>query len=82
VVYDGCAIMIPAGKWHNLNHTGNTPLKLYSFMRRRNIRMAQFMRQKKLRRPPKKTAVINVQFHSYKAVFENLHQLMRVFCVP
>lgn len=30
VVYDGCAIMIPAGKWHNLINTGNTPLKLYS----------------------------------------------------
>jgi len=26
----GYAIFIPAGKWHNLINTGNTPLKLYS----------------------------------------------------
>lgn len=30
LVYDGCAIMIPAGKWHNLINTGNTALKLHS----------------------------------------------------
>lgn len=24
------AIMVPAGKWHNLTNTGNTPLKVYS----------------------------------------------------
>lgn len=29
-VYDGYAILIPAGKWHNIINTGNTPLKLYS----------------------------------------------------
>ncbi|MFT8323415.1 MAG: cupin domain-containing protein [Bacillus sp. (in: firmicutes)] len=29
-VYDDFAIMIPAGTWHNLTNTGNTPLKLYS----------------------------------------------------
>jgi len=29
MVYDGCAVMIPAGKWHNLINTGNTPLKVY-----------------------------------------------------
>jgi len=29
-VYDGYAIFIPAGKWHNLINTGRTPLKLYS----------------------------------------------------
>lgn len=29
-VYDDSAIMIPAGTWHNLINTGNTPLKLYS----------------------------------------------------
>lgn len=29
-VYDDFAIMIPAGKWHNLINTGNKPLKLYS----------------------------------------------------
>ncbi|QYF82445.1 cupin domain-containing protein [Brevibacterium sp. PAMC21349] len=29
-VYDDYAIMIPAGTWHNLTNTGNTPLKLYS----------------------------------------------------
>ncbi|MCT4544646.1 MAG: cupin domain-containing protein [Vallitalea sp.] len=29
-VYDDFAIMIPAGKWHNLINTGNEPLKLYS----------------------------------------------------
>jgi len=27
---DGFAIMIPAGKWHNLINTGDKPLKLYS----------------------------------------------------
>jgi mannose-6-phosphate isomerase-like protein (cupin superfamily) len=29
-VYDDSAIVIPAGTWHNLTNTGNTPLKLYS----------------------------------------------------
>ncbi len=29
-VYADDAIMIPAGKYHNLINTGNTPLKLYS----------------------------------------------------
>lgn len=29
-VYDDMAFIIPAGKWHNLVNTGNTPLKLYS----------------------------------------------------
>lgn len=29
-VYDDYAIMIPAGKWHNLINTGDKPLKLYS----------------------------------------------------
>ncbi|MFJ7669207.1 cupin domain-containing protein [Lysinibacillus sp. NPDC097195] len=29
-VYDDYAIAIPAGTWHNLTNTGNTPLKLYS----------------------------------------------------
>lgn len=29
-VSDDYAIMIPAGKWHNLTNTGNQPLKLYS----------------------------------------------------
>ncbi|MDG5788836.1 cupin domain-containing protein [Evansella sp. AB-P1] len=29
-VYADHAIVIPAGKWHNLINTGNTPLKLYS----------------------------------------------------
>jgi mannose-6-phosphate isomerase-like protein (cupin superfamily) len=27
--YDDYAIMIPAGKWHNLTNTGNKPLKVY-----------------------------------------------------
>jgi mannose-6-phosphate isomerase-like protein (cupin superfamily) len=27
---DGYAITIPAGKWHNLLNTGNTPMKLFS----------------------------------------------------
>jgi mannose-6-phosphate isomerase-like protein (cupin superfamily) len=26
---DGYAIMVPAGKWHNVTNTGNTPLKVY-----------------------------------------------------
>lgn len=29
-VYDGFAIFIPAGTWHNVVNTGNRPLKLYS----------------------------------------------------
>ncbi|WP_243291016.1 cupin domain-containing protein [Bacillus sp. FJAT-47783] len=29
-VHDDDAIMIPAGKWHNVINTGNKPLKLYS----------------------------------------------------
>ncbi len=29
-VYDDFAIMIPAGKWHNVINTGKTPLKLYA----------------------------------------------------
>ena len=29
-VYDGYAIIIPAGKWHNLINTGCKPIKLYS----------------------------------------------------
>lgn len=29
-VYDDSAIFIPAGTWHNLINTGNSPLKLYS----------------------------------------------------
>lgn len=29
-VYDNYAIIIPAGKWHNLTNIGCTPLKLYS----------------------------------------------------
>lgn len=29
-VQDNDAIIIPAGTWHNLINTGNTPLKLYS----------------------------------------------------
>lgn len=29
-VSDGYAIMIPAGKWHNIINTGDKPLKLYS----------------------------------------------------
>lgn len=28
--YDDFAIMVPAGKWHNVTNTGNTPLKLYA----------------------------------------------------
>jgi mannose-6-phosphate isomerase-like protein (cupin superfamily) len=29
-VFDGDAIIVPAGTWHNLINTGNIPLKLYS----------------------------------------------------
>ncbi|SHG64009.1 cupin domain-containing protein [Ornithinibacillus halophilus] len=29
-VSDDYAIMVPAGKWHNLTNTGNVPLKLYT----------------------------------------------------
>ncbi|WP_017381699.1 cupin domain-containing protein [Paenisporosarcina sp. TG-14] len=29
-VYDDSVVIIPAGRWHNLTNTGNTPLKLYS----------------------------------------------------
>jgi len=27
--YEGYAIMVPAGKWHNVTNTGNKPLKVY-----------------------------------------------------
>lgn len=30
MVQDDCAIMIPAGTWHNIINTGNKPLKVYS----------------------------------------------------
>ena len=30
MVYEGYAIMIPAGKWHNIINIGNKPLKLYA----------------------------------------------------
>lgn len=29
-VYDDFAIVIPAGKWHNITNIGNVPIKLYS----------------------------------------------------
>ncbi|MFB4165751.1 cupin domain-containing protein [Alteribacillus sp. JSM 102045] len=29
-VYDDYAIMVPAGKWHNITNTGDKPIKLYS----------------------------------------------------
>lgn len=29
-VYENSAIMVPAGKWHNIINTGPVPLKLYS----------------------------------------------------
>jgi len=29
-VYDDSAIFVPAGVWHNVINTGNTPLKVYS----------------------------------------------------
>ncbi|MDH4616207.1 cupin domain-containing protein [Brevibacillus sp. AY1] len=29
MAYDDYAIMIPAGKWHNVTNTGNKPLKVY-----------------------------------------------------
>lgn len=29
-ICDNCAIMVPAGKWHNIVNTGNQPLKLYT----------------------------------------------------
>lgn len=29
-VFDDDAIIIPAGTWHNVTNTGNTPMKLYS----------------------------------------------------
>ncbi|MGP0578927.1 cupin domain-containing protein [Paenibacillus peoriae] len=29
MAYDDYAIMIPAGKWHNITNTGNIPLKVY-----------------------------------------------------
>ena len=30
MIYEDYAIMIPAGKWHNIINTGNKPLKLYA----------------------------------------------------
>lgn len=29
MAYEGYAVMIPAGKWHNVTNTGNRPLKVY-----------------------------------------------------
>ncbi|WP_245843859.1 cupin domain-containing protein [Oceanobacillus rekensis] len=29
-IFDNYAIMVPAGKWHNLTNTGDKPLKLYT----------------------------------------------------
>ncbi len=29
-VSPGCAVLVPAGTWHNLVNTGNCPLRLYS----------------------------------------------------
>jgi len=29
-VYDDYAIFVPAGTWHNIINTGNTPMKIYS----------------------------------------------------
>lgn len=29
MAYDDFAVMVPAGKWHNITNTGNTPLKVY-----------------------------------------------------
>ncbi|MNJ03351.1 Cupin domain protein [compost metagenome] len=29
MAYDGYAIMVPAGKWHNITNKGNRPLKVY-----------------------------------------------------
>lgn len=29
-IYDGVAILVPAGTWHNIINTGNSPLKLYT----------------------------------------------------
>ncbi|MFC5529719.1 cupin domain-containing protein [Cohnella yongneupensis] len=29
MAYDGFAIMVPAGTWHNVTNTGNRPLKVY-----------------------------------------------------
>ncbi len=29
-IANGCAVIVPAGTWHNIINTGNTPLKLYS----------------------------------------------------
>lgn len=29
-VYEDYALMVPAGKWHNLTNTGTKPLKLYT----------------------------------------------------
>jgi len=30
MAYDGYAIMVPAGKWHNVTNTGDHPLKVYA----------------------------------------------------
>lgn len=29
MVYDDDAVMVPAGKWHNIINTGTKPLKVY-----------------------------------------------------
>ena len=29
-LFPGCAVFVPAGTWHNIINTGNTPLKVFS----------------------------------------------------
>ena len=29
-VYDDYAVFVPAGTWHNITNTGNTPMKVYT----------------------------------------------------
>ncbi len=59
MVYDDYAIMIPAGKWHNVINTGIHHLKFTLFMHLQSIPMVQFMKPKRLPCLLKQIGIIN-----------------------
>ena len=53
-VYDDFAIIIPAGKWHNLTNIGNVPIKLYSIYAPPIIQKERFIERKLMQNMNKK----------------------------
>ena len=53
-VYDDFAIIIPAGKWHNLTNIGNVPIKLYSIYAPPNHQKERFIERKLMQNMNKK----------------------------